>query len=321
MHRQAYHALPVPIATINAKVPPGFKVAESYHYNLYTTTLFQQNSAEHQALAINNIYLRIAIPAPLHSLFDYAMPPHMNAEQLQPGMRIKVPFGRTQKIGILIEIASSTEVDPAKIKAATECLDRQALFDPGLLQLLQWASDYYHYPLGEVLQTALPGLLRKGYNSDDYQLKTWKLSQCGLNSNIDDFRRAPKQQQVFNLLQQHPSGLSAEDLGKSIPEWRAAMKQLEKKELAVLTNAEASALDPVGNPHTEIEAALPLNPEQQIAFDKIISHSSSFSSFLLFGDTGSGKTEVYMQFIEILLGQQQQVLVLVPEIGLTPQLI
>ncbi len=273
-------------------------------------------------MAIETTYLRIAVPVPLHSLFDYAAPAHMAIDQLQVGMRIKVPFGRTQKIGILIEILSKTDIDPSKIKPATECLDTSALLDSSMLELLQWASQYYHYPLGEVIHAGLPGLLRKGYNTSDYQLKTWKLSHAGLNTDSQQLKRAPKQQQVYTLLHQHPEGLSGDDLNSLLPGWRSAMKELHKKELAILSDAKINSNDSHNsNPPKAQGVALTLNSEQQIALDKIISGGSVFNSFLLFGDTGSGKTEVYMQFIETLIRQQKQVLVLVPEIGLTPQLI
>ena len=270
-----------------------------------------------------NKYLRIAVPAPLYCLFDYAIPAHMSPDQLLPGMRIKVPFGRSQKIGVLIDITSSTDIASAKIKPAIECLDQQALLDPMTLQLLRWASDYYHYPVGEVVHTALPGLLRKGYNTDDYQLKIWQLTELGKNTSADLLKRAPKQLQVFNLLAQNPNGISAHEI-TDIPGWRSAMNALQKKELVHFGNSHTmrdikSESLPVNKSPTE--NALALNPQQRIALDKIMSVGNTFHSFLLFGDTGSGKTEIYMQFIESLLQQQKQVLVLVPEIGLTPQLI
>ena len=106
--------------------------------------------------------LRIAVPVPLHRFYDYLLPPDAVSNQLLLGIRIKVPFGKREVIGILVEISTTSDVPHSKLKPATEIIDTQPLFSPSVLQLLRWASDYYHYPLGEVFATAIPKTLRLG---------------------------------------------------------------------------------------------------------------------------------------------------------------
>ena len=103
---------------------------------------------------MSSTILRIAVPSPLHSIFDY-LPP-ADGDNYQPGQRIKIQFGRSEKIGVLIEITATSELPLNKLKRAIAQLDPKPLWNKKLFQLICWAAGYYHHPIGEVFATALP---------------------------------------------------------------------------------------------------------------------------------------------------------------------
>ncbi|MEN8260232.1 MAG: primosomal protein N', partial [Pseudomonadota bacterium] len=105
--------------------------------------------------------LRIAVPVPLDRLFDYLPPDGADLDKLEPGIRLLVPFGRHKKVGVLMNIAHQSDVDEVKLKKAQRVLDEKSLLGPRDLEMLRWASRYYHYPLGEVISAAFPVLLRR----------------------------------------------------------------------------------------------------------------------------------------------------------------
>lgn len=106
--------------------------------------------------------LRIAVAVPLWQLFDYLTIDGICATQLQPGVRIKVPFGRREVVGVLLKVTDYSQVLFDKLKPIVKILDKEPLIPASLLKLYCWASDYYHYPIGEVLVGALPKMLRQG---------------------------------------------------------------------------------------------------------------------------------------------------------------
>lgn len=192
------------------------------------------------------LILHIAVPVPLPRLFDYRLPADYCGEMPVAGMRVKIPFGKRLLMGVIVKTSAVSTFPVEQLKMIVEVLDTQPLFSPTIFALLQWASDYYHAPIGEVFATALPVLLRKGKDLE-YKIKT-----C---------------------------------------------KQSEKNTVALM-----------------------LNQYQQAAVENVIASFQQFKTFLLDGVTGSGKTEVYLQVIAGVLAQNKQALILVPEIGLTPQI-
>jgi len=194
-------------------------------------------------------FLRIALPTPLRRLFDYLPPQGVEFTQEMRGVRVLVPFQSRTLVGILVDVVQETDVPIEKMKAALEILDADPLIQQDMFQLCQWAADYYHYALGEVMSLALPTLLRKG---------------------------------------------------KPLP-------SAKKHQITPSINGQSVAHE--------------LNEAQATAVQIINSAANTFQTFLLDGVTGSGKTEVYLQVISEVLARHQQVLVLVPEISLTPQTI
>ncbi|QPK62995.1 primosomal protein N' [Methylomonas sp. LL1] len=257
--------------------------------------------------------LQIAIPVPLDRLFDYWPPEQHDPQTIKPGMRVTVPFGKSTKTGIVMGIADTgaSSVDPKRLKRAERILDSEPLLSAGDLRLLQWASRYYHHPLGEVIATAFPVALRQGKPAVLQREMCYTLTIQGRQTGLEQLKRAPKQQALLELFHNRPDPIPLCELS----EHKAALKALlEKGWLREQTRRNTPA-DATG-----IRAALLANTEQQYAIDSVVSGLGRFSVSLLQGVTGSGKTEVYMQIIAEALRRGLQVLVLLPEITLTPQL-
>ncbi len=258
--------------------------------------------------------LRIAVPSPLRRLFDYRAPadcPHPP----RPGQRYRVPFGRGSTIGILVELADTTDVPEGKLKPAEAQLDDEPLLGPEELKLAAWAADYYRHPPGEVYATALPVALRQGKGAEVKPLLRWRLSEAGRGLELDELKRAPRQQALLRLLGAESEGLDAERINSVQEKWRPSMKALVEK--GWVEEIEGSCLP---QPPTERDQPPELHDEQQAAVEALAT-AKGFKPFLLDGVTGSGKTEVYLQAMARVLASGRQVLVLVPEIGLTPQLL
>ncbi|NNF96139.1 MAG: primosomal protein N', partial [Halobacteria archaeon] len=100
--------------------------------------------------------LRVAVATPLRRSFDYLPPRDVDIARLKPGMRLRLPFGRTEVIGVLLEITQEAQVAAVRLKRAKQLLDAEPILSPELLWLLNWASHYYQHPIGEVVQQALP---------------------------------------------------------------------------------------------------------------------------------------------------------------------
>ena len=197
------------------------------------------------------LILEVAVAAPLMGLFDYLAPADTEAD-LRPGMRVRVPFGRGTRVGLLVALKTASSLPADRLRRAQAVLDAEPLLPEDVQRLLSWAASYYQHPPGEVFATAVPKALREGREPVR--------------------RRKPKARPV-----------------------------------------EADEVPPA-----ELPPALTVGQGLAVA---AITAATGFRCFLLDGGTGSGKTEVYLRCIQERLDAGQQCLVLVPEIGLTPQLL
>ncbi|PJK13585.1 primosomal protein N' [Lysobacteraceae bacterium NML120232] len=253
--------------------------------------------------------LQLALPVPLPQLFDYAPPAGHTPQPEDIGRRLRVPFGKRELVGIVAAIGSNA--GQQALRPAIGFLEPEALLHGELWQSLKWLAGYLHAPLGEVLATALPTALRQGEPLPDTALYGWYLNDDGQQALTQMCQGRPRQ--LAEYLAAHP-GSSESLLDGQHPGWRAAMRTLTGRgqvERRVI-QADTSPNDTAGH--------CVLNEEQQNAADAIC-NATGFQPFLLDGVTGSGKTEVYLAAIAQCLARGQQALILVPEIGLTPQML
>jgi primosomal protein N' (replication factor Y) len=269
----------------------------------------------------NELIFRVAIALPVYRLFDYLVPEQLALPHIKPGIRLEVPFGKSKKIAYLIECVQHSDMDIGKLKCVERILDETPLLSTKDLALLHWASNYYHHPLGEVFSTAFPVTLRQGKPADIQTEKRYSLTESGMAIDSELLKRTPKQKSVLEKFQAHQNSLSEAELSAWNDSWRASVKQLVDKQLLQLGTPEFGVHSTFSDGNPVIRSnALQCNPQQQAAIDAVCGSLGQFGVFLLEGVTGSGKTEVYMQIIRSVLEQGQQVLVLLPEITLTPQL-
>jgi primosomal protein N' (replication factor Y) (superfamily II helicase) len=265
-----------------------------------------------------NLILRIALDTPLRRLFDYLPPLHINAAQLHPGVRVRVPFGRRQMVGILVSTGRETGVPVAKLRRAQMLLDTSPVFDATLFALLQWSAEYYRHPLGEVLATALPAPLRAGA-ALTAEKECWQLTDLGKSEARDQTpKRATRLHALLDVLADGQL-YDTESLAAAHDDWRGGLRTLQQRGYVQSVMVERGALPP-GSPEPLMPVPV-LGSAQQAALAKIVGSLGSFTTLLLYGVTGSGKTEVYLQVIRAVLQRGEQALVLAPEIALTPQLL
>ena len=261
--------------------------------------------------------LKVAVNVPLSRDFDY-LPPATGPVPAV-GCRVLVPFGRRQQIGMVTAHANESVISAARIRRCSRVLDENAILSDPDLWLIRFASDYYHHPIGEVVSAALPALLRQGKPLHP-TVERVAITDSGAQENIVTLaKRAPRQAELLEaLIDAGGDGLDADLLTDTLPTWRRAAKPLGEKGLLSIIKVRAEDFDE--RLVSEQSPDLTLNADQERALE-ILRASDQFGVFLLDGVTGSGKTEVYLQRVRNILEQGRQVLILVPEIGLTPQLV
>jgi primosomal protein N' (replication factor Y) len=270
-----------------------------------------------EALLTPYPFIKVALPVPMRTLFDYKVPKAIALRHvLKPGMRIKVPFGKSSRLGVIVALSETSDWDPEQVKPLTSLHDESPVITQELMALCEWAARYYHHPIGDVIFHALPVLLRKGENAEFRTENWWLTTSAGQHLSLDQLSRAPRQQDFLKAVQQHPNGLSQHAVSV-LDLTPSAGKSLEEKGLL---RREPRSFNKSGEKHTHQTQIPPtLNPEQALATEELLDSRHHFNVALLDGVTGSGKTEVFLRLMEQLITEGKQILVMVPEIGLTPQ--
>ncbi|RQW23898.1 primosomal protein N' [Rhodobacteraceae bacterium CH30] len=248
--------------------------------------------------------VEVLLDVPLHGTFTYLAP-----HALPAGTRVQVDFRGRKQCGVLVGGVANPALDPAKIKPLAAIFDELPPLPAALLRLIDFVSAYYHYPKGAALFTALPTALRVAQVARLADRRAWALSAAGLADQPPARQRA--RLALWQALQDGP---------QTMHDLRAVSAQAPKVLGQWLEEGKAERAEPPC-PELEVTDGPPLNAEQQAALAAISDSFGRFQPWLLQGVTGSGKTEVYLHLIACALAAGRQVLVLVPEISLTPQLL
>lgn len=260
--------------------------------------------------------LRVAVNAPLSRLFDYLAP---GGRPIQPGCRTRVPFGRQTQIGMVMEVSSESDLPRSKLRAAIEIIDPEPLLSEDDLWLIRFTADYYHHPIGEVVAAALPAALRLGKPLES-AIKMIAVTDAGLEEDLETLGKRAKRQAELMSIVRDAGQIPLSTLDQSMPGWRRLRKTLLEKGLIQEAVSQDSVEQTMELPSVACEIGPSLNSDQRDALMSI-RKSCGFRVIVLDGVTGSGKTEVYLHLIMDEIAADRQVLVLVPEIGLTPQLV
>lgn len=261
--------------------------------------------------------LKIALDVPLDRIFDYLS----GGKVAKVGQRVLVPFGRRSQIGVVVGVADTSEFAIEKLKQVTQVFSDELPIDAETLNLVKFSADYYQYPYGQALLSALPARLRQVAPAVSRKQYAYQLTALGRQLEIESL---PKKQLVTRRVLaalQASTSLTEAALDEISSSARKVAKQLVvdgwasslQVQVGVKTLAVGLATASIKEPE--------LNAEQASAVTQIVQAAATFKAWLLHGITGSGKTEVYIRLMQhVLQNDDAQVLVLVPEINLTPQL-
>ncbi len=273
------------------------------------------------------IFAQVAVPLPIFQTFSYCLPDSMQ-EHLRPGCRVWVPFGARHLTGLVL--GRQEEVNQPEVKCIAALLDEKPLLSAELLELSRWVASYYFAPLGEALRVMLPPRLwsRRGTHQASMPGKpVWPVRRrmAIVEATPTVKPLTARQQQVLHRLQEEQLPIwfsqAAERFGCSQDLLRrlgvAGALRIEKKEF--YRSPWSSTCFMEGS--LGVKKHL-LTVDQRRIVGSIKTHldRARFRSVLIHGVTGSGKTEVYLNIIRHALEQGKSALVLVPEIGLTPQI-
>ncbi len=254
---------------------------------------------------------KISIPHTNRDFFDYT------AGDIEPqmGARVWVPFRNKTRLGVVVG-QGAPDNDAIKLKSITTVIDDSPLLSADMLALCQWMSRYYQSPLSEVIPLALPKQYRRGDACRLLTCEHFHLAMASEQAHQQLGAKASRQHALIDFIATQTLPVSKKIIlqaGFS----SAQLNALVTNDILVMS---AQIIKPVllcGEP----DEPLPLNKEQDLAVHVITECLQSYQCFLLQGVTGSGKTEVYLHVIAQVLAAGRQVLILVPEIGLTPQLL
>ena len=253
-----------------------------------------------------------AIALPLYRVFEYTVD---GKEPAIVGARYRLPFANGIKTGVLLNASETSEFDPTRIKQALERLDQHAILDESMLALARWMSEYYLQPLGDVVFQCIPGYLRGAREHHPLRVKRWCLAEVGDDLIEGLKQRSPRQFEICQALRRQTSGLTAVELKEINPNWHPVVRALQEKQIVRWEWVEKPGY------RESLEDLPVLSSEQQKILVDIETRLNRFAVHLLDGITGSGKTEIYLRLIAKHLVVGLQVIYLVPEIGLTNQLI
>jgi len=259
--------------------------------------------------------IKVALDVPVMTLFDYRL---VDAAMDDVGRRVVVPFGKKLVVGVVVEVVEASGVAPARLKSAVQVLRDSPRLENSDLKLVQFASDYYHHPLGAAIMGTLPARLRRPRPTANLRQQVvgrFMLTEAGAAIEPSGLpARAHLKRRLLALLNERTVDADeAKALSTRAPR---ILKELLQQGLV--------KLDTPTQPLHTVRGSAPSTPvltsEQQQALTAVTADLQRFHVHLLLGVTGSGKTEVYLHAIAAVLAAGRQALLMVPEIALTPQL-
>jgi len=270
------------------------------------------SSPNHASNASQNQIVNVALDVPLERLFDYLS----GNLSLRIGQRVEVPFGNRKMVGIVMGFSQHSDYALDKLKTISRSFDDEPILDETTFRLMRFCADYYQYPFGQALLAILPVRLRQLKPAPMLRIFAYRLSPEALKCAQLQQQIPARQVVQRKLLLALQEGEKTEAQLKQLSSvWQKALMALMAQGWVEKFEWQASAPT-----HFPLNAQT-LNAEQQAAVTGVLAQLSQFQAFLLYGVTGSGKTEVYMQILQqVLQKPDSQALILVPEINLTPQL-
>ena len=265
-------------------------------------------------------FAEVILDSAINFPLDYQIPDYLQAV-VSPGSRVRVPVRTTQRLGTVLCLKPSSLL--SKVEPILEILSEKPYISPELFQLAQWMSRYYCTPLRKVLKSILPPSIRKNMKHKEQLLIESPLSNNKLAAECEQLRlKSPAQAKILDLILKAPKGMLLSELLERSQVSHSSIKTLIKNKLLCSRKVEVER-STLSDEEYFLTKPKQLNEEQTCALARITESlkGNFFETQLLFGVTGSGKTEVYLQAIDYALSLNKGTIFLVPEIALTSQTI
>ena len=266
------------------------------------------------------MFIHVAVPVPTLDLLTYRMPPDISAPLV--GARVVVPLGRRVVTGIVVEIdVASAGMDESQIKPVRHVLDSDAFVPPEVVGLARWTAEYYAAGAGETITAVLPPKARGGRASGHKTMRVAAITAAGLEAlGPETLPLTPRQRIVLELLAGTPDGIPTPELAAA-GSTSDTVSRLAARGLVSLRHDRIDR-DPFAAPFD----LPPSDPDRRLTIEQVaalerlrsLADERTFRVALLHGVTGSGKTELYIRLSTAVRDAGRRVLMLVPEIALTP---